>query len=144
MLHGIEQIERNGRRQAQHGQHILGDEPMAVIAEPVPNLMALGAMGDFGRNYGDMRKANTIDADMYFHCKANCEAAKRGKEGQQMACMISDVREWFDQNVKGDPASASADDQAANHYGRSQGASSSQSCEQICLPYRSNGLPANY
>ncbi|MDY0013669.1 MAG: hypothetical protein RBS40_12345 [Rhodocyclaceae bacterium] len=104
----------------------------------------VGATGDFLRNYRDMRDANTKGADKYFHCKANCEATQRGKQGEQMACLISGGREWFDQNIKGDPASASAADQAANQYGRSQGASSSQSCSQLCAPFRPNGLPANY
>jgi RHS repeat-associated protein len=110
----------------------------------IPGQGYAGAAGDFLRNYRDMRDANTIGADKYFHCKANCEAAQRGKQGQQMACLISDGREWFDQNIKGDPASASAADQAANQYGRNQGASSSQSCSQLCAPLRPNGLPASY
>ncbi|MGH2523803.1 MAG: serum amyloid a protein, partial [Anaerolineales bacterium] len=71
------------------------------------------------RNYNDMRNANTIGADKYFHCKANCEAASRGSVGDQTACLLSDAREWVDQNIKGDPASASALDQAANTFGRS-------------------------
>lgn len=96
------------------------------------------------KNYNDMRDANTIGGDKYFHCKANCEASKRGKEGQAMACLISDTREWVDQNIKGDPASASAADQVANHYGRSQGASSGSSCQEICSPFRPNGLPGRY
>jgi hypothetical protein len=44
---------------------------------------------------------------------------KRGKSEEATACTISDTREWFDQNVKGDPASASAADQIANISGRS-------------------------
>lgn len=107
-----------------------------------PGERAIPAIGDFIRNYRDMRDANTIGGDKYFHCKANCEAAKRGKDG--LACFISDAREWVDQNIKGDPASASAADQAANQYGRTQGASSTQSCDQVCQPYRPNGLPAKY
>lgn len=81
----------------------------------------IGAVDDFWRNYLDMRNANNKGADKYFHCKANCEAAQRGKKGAQMACLISDGREWFDQRIKGDPESASLDDQLANNYGRSQG-----------------------
>lgn len=38
-----------------------------------------GAIDDFWRNYNDMRNANTIGGDKYFHCKANCEAARRGQ-----------------------------------------------------------------
>ncbi|UCV03882.1 RHS domain-containing protein [Dechloromonas denitrificans] len=109
-----------------------------------PGQGTVGAWNDFVQNYNDMRNANTIGGDKYFHCKANCEASKRGKEGEKMACLISDTREWVDQNVKGDPASASAADQIANHHGRSQGASSGQSCQEICSPFRPNGLPGRY
>lgn len=31
-----------------------------------------GAAEDMRRNYNDMKEANTINADRYFHCKANC------------------------------------------------------------------------
>ncbi|WP_210036556.1 RHS repeat-associated core domain-containing protein [Methylocaldum gracile] len=102
------------------------------------------ATSDFLRNYRDMRDANTIGGDKYFHCKANCEATRRGKYGEATACTISDAREWFDQNVKGDPASASAADQIANTAGRSGGNSSPLSCDLVCSPFRPNGLPANY
>lgn len=36
------------------------------------------AFGDFLRNYEDMKDANTIGADKYFHYKANYEASSRG------------------------------------------------------------------
>ncbi|WP_288131604.1 RHS repeat-associated core domain-containing protein [Microbulbifer sp.] len=102
-----------------------------------------GGAYDFYRNYRDMREANTIGADKYFHCKANCEATNRGKGGEVAACTISDTREWFDQNIKGDPASASAADQAANIFGRNN-AVGGQSCSQVCTSYRPNGLPVRY
>jgi Serum amyloid A protein len=104
---------------------------------------AAGAAADFRRNYSDMRNANTIGADKYFHCKANCQASRRGSTGDATACLISDTREWFDQNVKGDPASASQADQAANTFGRSN-ASTSGSCDVVCGIYRPNGLPSQY
>ena len=56
----------------------------------------VGAIGDFIRNYREMRKANTIGADKYFHSKANCDAAKRGKIGELVAKGISDLREFTD------------------------------------------------
>ncbi|ABE55718.1 Serum amyloid A protein [Shewanella denitrificans OS217] len=101
----------------------------------------IGGAYDFFGNYRDMRDANTIGADKYFHCKANCEATKRGKGGESAACTISDSREWFDQHIKGDPASAA--DQAANIFGRSN-ASSPQSCSLVCSAFRPNGLPQGY
>ncbi|UCV28790.1 hypothetical protein KI617_01375 [Ferribacterium limneticum] len=97
----------------------------------------------FLSNYADMRDANTIGADKYFHCKANCEATRCGQSGDDQACFISDAREWADQNIKGDPASASAADQVANQFGR-KNANSSGTCSQVCTPFRPNGLPARY
>lgn len=105
----------------------------------------VGGAFDFGKNYMDMREAWWKGADKYFHCKANCEAAQRGEGGQDVAECISDTREWYDQNVKGDPASASAADQAANLHGRSQGTLSPKGdCRQMCSQFRPNGLPNKY
>lgn len=106
----------------------------------------IGGTGDFVDNYGDMRDANTIGGDKYFHCKAKCEAAQRGQGGQDAAQCISDSREWLDQHwPKNDPPSASAADQVANRHGRTQGAANpSGTCEQICAPFRPNGLPSQY
>jgi len=109
-----------------------------------------GAIGDFGANYVDMRQAWWKGADKYFHCKANCQAAQRGVEGQAVACIISDTREWWDQNVKSywEPRSTpqdSAADQQANRYGRQQGSMNPGTpCEQSCAPFRPAGLPPQY
>lgn len=105
----------------------------------------MGANGDFLRNYDAMREANTIGADKYFHCKANSKAAQRGTWGEARAAAISDMREWVDQMVKGDPASASAADQVANAHGRSQaridpGAMGREACHSL----RPQGLDARY
>jgi uncharacterized protein RhaS with RHS repeats len=110
---------------------------------PSSTNQTVNATRDFVRNYQDMRNANTIGADKYFHCKANCEASKRGKDGKETACKISDAREWADQNIKGDPASASEADQVANHYGRDN-ANSASSCSEVCAPFRPNGLSPKY
>jgi RHS repeat-associated protein len=104
---------------------------------------AVGATVDFLQNYNDMRSANTIGADKYFHCKANCEASRRGRTGNSTACTISDAREWFDQTIKGDPASASEADQAANTFGRSQSGEAG-TCDLACGIYRPNGLNSRY
>jgi hypothetical protein len=107
----------------------------------VPGVKSVGAGGEFLRNYKAMRDANTIGADKYFHCKANCEASQRGSEGKAAAKVISDVREYVDQNVKGDPKSASDADQVANEYGRAQGSTSNQACSTLCGPLAPRGLP---
>jgi RHS repeat-associated protein len=123
-----------------------GERPSGVMPRPgpAPTSQGMGAWSDFWRNYNNMKDANTIGADKYFHCKANCEATRRGPSGEKAACTISDTREWVDQNIKGDPASASAADQYANASGRSGAQSSSASCEMVCSPFRPNGLPSNY
>lgn len=40
------------------------------------------------RAYSDMRKANYIDADKYFHAKGNYDAAQRGAGGKWAASVI--------------------------------------------------------
>jgi hypothetical protein len=111
---------------------------------PVPAVnQAVGAASDFVGNYKDMRDANTVGADKYFHCKANCEASSRGSVGDKTACLLSDSREWVDQNIKGDPPSASVLDQSANTFGRSHAAAGG-GCAVICGIYRPNGLPSQY
>jgi RHS repeat-associated protein len=107
-------------------------------------MQAAGAMRDFLYNYDSMRTANTIGGDKYFHCMANCQATRRGPTGEATACLISDVREWTDQSIKGDPTSASLADQAANAIGRSGALSSSQSCRAACSGFRPAGLPSKY
>ena len=110
-------------------------------AKDVPGVQSVGAAKDFVKNYQAMRDANTIGADKFFHCKANCEASQRGAEGKAAATVISDTREFVDQNVKGDPKSASDADQAANAFGRAQGSNSSQACSTSCSPLAPRGLP---
>jgi hypothetical protein len=96
----------------------------------------LGATRDFMRNYNEMVDANTIGADKFYHCKANCEATQRGAAGEGTAEVISDGREAFDRRVKGDPDSASQADQTANRAGRTGArASPGTSCDQICQPF---------
>lgn len=90
-----------------------------------------------------MRDANTIGADKYFHCKANCEASSRGSGGRDAAEAISEGREWFDENVKGDPRGVCDEDREANQHGR-DGADSGRSCEEVCAPFRPNGLDPWY
>jgi uncharacterized protein RhaS with RHS repeats len=100
---------------------------------------AVGALGDFIGNYNDMRTANTIGADKFFHCMANCEASRRGFLGYLTAGVISEAREWFDQYVKGDPDVACNQDRFANQVGQA-GGWGSQPCSQVCSQFRPNGL----
>jgi RHS repeat-associated protein len=98
---------------------------------------------DMASNYSDMRFANWRNSDKYFHCKANCQATRRGPGGKQAACLVSDGREWWDENFKGYGDGAA--DQSANRHGRDGAISSpDSSCEIICDRFRPKGLPGDY
>ena len=106
---------------------------------------AFGADKDFWDNYTDMRDANTIGADKYFHCKANCEAARRGPGGATEAALVSELRELLDEYVKGDPPAACDADRAANDHGRQAGENNRNvDCSQACNKFRPNGLDPKY
>jgi RHS repeat-associated protein len=115
----------------------------------------VGTVNDFQRNYRDMRRANTVGADKYFHCKANCEAAARGSTAEKVATKIGDIREISDHRIKGDPLAASIADQRANQIGRVGANATRESrqtpapisrseaeniCRATCKMFRPNGL----
>lgn len=102
-----------------------------------------GAGSDFLRNYSDMRSANTIGADKYFHCKANCEASQRGDAGREVARILSNGREFLDQCFGGSQAASSAD-QFANLIGRVNGSMSGRSCRNLCSAVRPRMLKSSY
>lgn len=99
-----------------------------------------GGAGDFYGNYRNMRDANTLGADKYFHCKANCEAWNRGFGGRESAEFISESREFLDEFIKRDPPAACNADRAANRFGRSP----STSCQTTCALLRPPGLDPRY
>lgn len=112
-----------------------------------------GAVLAFIRNYQDMKEANTIGADKYFHSKANCEAAQRGDLGSAVAKGISDLREYTDnyKNIylkgmsEAESAKDSAEDQKANEYGRQQGSHyPDEDCGDMVDIFRPYGLPDRY
>ena len=113
--------------------------------ESKPLTDSLDAANHFVDNYQNMRDANTIGADKYFHCKANCEAAQISGVGEGIAETISNGREWVDMNIKGDTQEASRADQQANHHGREQGKTNpDKPCVELCQPFRPNGLDPQY
>ncbi len=106
---------------------------------------AIGADRDFVKNYRDLRKANTIDADKYFHCKANCEAAQRGFEGVKESEALSEIRELLDEHIKGDSPEACDADRFANDTGRAGGeANPDGNCRLICDQFRPSALSPSY
>ena len=75
---------------------------------------------DFAKNYYLMRRANTINADKYYHARANYEATVRGQGGELAALLISITREVTDY-LRGDSFAACMEDVRANRYGRHLG-----------------------
>ncbi|XP_064144431.1 serum amyloid A protein-like isoform X2 [Loxodonta africana] len=70
------------------------------------------------RAYSDMREADYIGADKYFHARGNYDAARRGPGGAWAAEVISDAREGF-QSFTGRGDEDTRADQEANKWGRS-------------------------
>ena len=121
----------------------LGLYPGEDIVEFFPD--AIGADLDFIRNYLDMREANTIGADKYFHCKANCQAARRGPGGDLESTLLSETRELTDQYIKGDPRNACDADRAANDLGRRAGRNNRNvNCADACKSFRPSSLDSKY
>ena len=107
-------------------------------------LLEFGMAGsDFYQNYGDMRTANTIGADKYFHSKANFQAASRGPGGLFFAIHFSNLREIWDQNIKGYPRWDSLEDQKANQWGRDQVGRTTDG-SKAAEKFRPHGLPIQY
>jgi hypothetical protein len=110
----------------------------------LPVWEAGGATIDFARNFANVRGADTINGDKYFHCMANCEGSSRGPGGVFASENLSNLREYLDQNVKGDSAAACEQDQVANRAGRSGAGSVVLACKQVCGGFVPNGLPQRY
>ena len=113
----------------------------------------IGTINDFIRNYNDMKEADTIGGDKYFHAKANCEGAQRGKIGKLVATVISEVREFTDafRNVLEKKMTIEEsikdikEDQEANRHGRKQGEMYPDENSGVLVDiYRPNGLPDRY
>lgn len=125
-----------------------------TISDCIDNLEQIfGTVSDFIENYNDMKEANTIGADKYFHSKANCDGSQRGELGAEVAKGISDLREYADSfknvYIKGmteaESAKDSAEDQEANEYGREQGRQNpGDYCGDMVDIFRPNGLPPQY
>ncbi|XP_076879166.1 serum amyloid A protein-like [Brachyhypopomus gauderio] len=89
---------------------------------------------DMKRAYKDMKEANWIGADQYFHARGNYDAAQRGPGGRLAAKVISDARELA-QRITRHGNEDEAADQAANRWGHNGGDPN---------VYRPRGLPSKY
>lgn len=102
----------------------------------------VGATYDLVEGRSDMVDAATIGADRYFHCRANCEAARRGPAGEDMACSLSDFREYY----QDEPPIFRLGDEAANRQGQHGGMVDRElGCYEVCSslipPY---GIPPRH
>ncbi|XP_049746566.1 serum amyloid A-2 protein-like [Loxodonta africana] len=79
---------------------------------------AVGGARDMWRAYSDMKEANYIGADKYFHARGNYDAARRGPGGAWAAEVISNARERI-QSLTGHGDEDTRADQEANKWGRS-------------------------
>ena len=111
------------------------------------------AVRDMNRNYWDMKRDNTINADDYFHCKANYEATSRGRIGEKVAEKLGNAKEEFDyyynQVWKGfSPLEASKDklhDRKVNEIGRQRAKSGVYtSSKDGCRSFRVKGINDKY
>jgi RHS repeat-associated protein len=113
-----------------------------------------GGTLDFFQGYVDQwRATNTVgrahngwaNQDVYFHCRANCESAKRGPAGDAIAQCLSNARENWDE-FWGQQPSVTVRDQAANMLGRHGGTMNTlDSCQLVCGSLRPGGsFPATW
>jgi len=107
-----------------------------------------GGVKDFVTTYNEMRDANWVGSDKYFHSKANFDATMRGDGGQFAAEKMSNLCESFDMAIKGDKLEWSLQDQAANRYGRMRARQyrvhGSVNYQEALPKYRPTNLPSKY
>lgn len=128
-----------------------GETQEKIKSELAKDKNSQGAFSSFVKNYQNMREANTIGADKYFHCMANYEASKSGWLGRASAGFISNMREAGDL-VKGtfsrgviQSAQDVMEDQNVNMYGRSAASSDRfSSAKEACAIHRPEGLDEKY
>ncbi|WP_353151767.1 serum amyloid a protein [Flavobacterium sp.] len=109
-----------------------------------------GGVSDFVYTFSEMRDANWVNSDKYFHSKANFKASLRGPGGRYAAVKLSNLREISDQYLKGDSRASSVADQKANSYGRLQAQKLSYfrnynlSYKDVLTKYRPINLPKKH
>ena len=117
-------------------------DPLPSCSEDTPLRKAARELLDA---YNDMKDANTIGADRYFHCIGMCNAARNCGD-KDMVEALGRVREIFD-NVKNqlcgdntalEQAADSFKDMEANRKGIN--CPEDQSCECCCQEYKVKGL----
>lgn len=113
-----------------------------------------GALSDMHKEYKLMKSHNYKNLDDYHHCKANYNAAKRGKVGEITAEAAGNLKEGFDyywnQKYKGlskkDAMMDYINDTSINQYGRNKAKVNHwKSAQDACADLRSNkAFPEKY
>lgn len=112
------------------------------------------AVEDMYSEYKLMKSHKWKNLDDYYHCKANYNAAKRGKSGELTAVAAGNYKEAFDyfkNRVRGNSYQEAIDDYwhdlSINKEGRSRaGRNSSLSAQEACADYceKNKNLPRKY
>ena len=93
-------------------------------------------------NFIELNFRNVVKADKFFHCMANCEAAKLGPYGKKRAKELSDAREDLQDFLAGGQCPARIkdrkEDQKANRQGRET--RPNESCLKTCKSFVVRGL----
>ncbi|HRB17853.1 MAG TPA: RHS repeat-associated core domain-containing protein [Nitrospira sp.] len=102
----------------------------------------VGGLGDMISGRSDMMDAGTKGADAYFHCRANCQASRRGLGGYHAAVIASALREM----IQNEPPADRARDEAANAQGQCAGnnnpsADCYKGCDNLIPP---SGIPQRH
>lgn len=107
-----------------------------------------GGANDMRRGRNDNKDADTTDSDFYFHCRANCEASKRGPGGQDAARSLSWLREVYQSRIKEKKQTAKerSDDEAANAQGQRAGRDNPDvDCYEACADLiPKSGIPRRH
>lgn len=127
------------------GTHVCGPPPPPSPNDPDDWYDPLQAAACFCKNYRDMRKANTVGADKYFHCLAHCCSAKKG--AKQTAAILGLVREICDvcRNKSDNLLKEFVDsmsDMEANQHGLD--CPKDKPCNDRCSKCRPKGLDPKY
>ncbi len=114
-----------------------------------------GAVSDMYKEYKLMKSHNYTKVDDYYHCKANYNAAKRGKYGEATARVLGNLKEGFDyqwnQHYKGLSKNAAIEDMNNDLTVNAEGIrraklNSGLSAQDACADYReqNKSLPKKY
>ena len=126
---GFRILERKVMKVAQEGNFIPTNQNLFDYTKSAIQ----GGMNIAG-NFSDMRKMNVTDK--YKHAMMNCNAARYGQGGADMATLASNIREWIDKRTGSNTLDSSEGDQYANRIGRLLGGKyPEEDCDELVQRY---------